>query len=45
MLSLGLKLRKLVKTLGLRVLILGKSLFPKSFIINTFFRLTNIRLE
>lgn len=45
MLSLGPKLRKLVKALGLRVLILGKSLFPKSFIIKTFFCLTNIKLE
>ena len=45
MLSLGLKFKKLVKTLGLRMLILGRPLFPKSFIINTFFRLTNVRLE
>ena len=45
MLRLGLKFRKLVKTLGIRAFIFGKPLFPKSFIIKTFFRLTDIKLE
>lgn len=39
------RLKKLAKKLGLKLLILGKPLFPRSFILYTFSRLTNIRLE
>jgi hypothetical protein len=44
-LPLGLRFKKFLKALGLRALILGKPMFPKSLITNAFFRATHIRLE
>jgi hypothetical protein len=41
----GLKFKKSLKTLGLRALILGRPLFPKSLMTDAFFRATHIKLE